>query len=472
MQKKVHIKSYGCQMNAYDSVRMAEAMAPDGYAETADIEAADLIVLNTCHIREKAAEKIYSELGRLRLIRDRRRTEGLSTTIAVAGCVAQAEGAEIIARAPLVDLVVGPQSYHRLPELVRRVRDGGGKAVETDFPAEDKFAALPARQKRQGPAAFLTIQEGCDKFCTFCVVPYTRGAEFSRPVAAVMAEAEKLAGYGVRELTVLGQNVNAYTGEGPSGEVWGLARLLAALAEIPGIERLRYTTSHPADMNDDLIAAHRDIPALMPYLHLPFQAGSDRILAAMNRKHTGAHYLRLVERIRGARPDLALSTDIIVGFPGESGEDFAATMAIVEEVGFASAYSFKYSPRPGTPAATMPGQVPEAEKAERLAILQARLNEQQAAFNAAQVGRVLSVLFERPGRKPGQIAGRSPYLQAVHVEAEGARIGEIFPVHITHAGSNSLSGVIITGTNSGMKRFIADGSGTDAVAPQTAELLS
>jgi tRNA-2-methylthio-N6-dimethylallyladenosine synthase len=451
LQKKVHIKTYGCQMNAYDSVRMAEALAPDGYEETADMEAADLIVLNTCHIREKAAEKIYSELGRLRLLRDRRRAEGKETTVAVAGCVAQAEGAEIIARAPLVDLVVGPQSYHRLPGLVRRAKETGARLVETDFPAEDKFRALPARQPRRAPSAFLTIQEGCDKFCTFCVVPYTRGAEFSRPVAAVIAEAEKLAGSGVREITVLGQNVNAYAGEGPDGRDWSLARLLEALAGIPGVERLRYTTSHPADMSDDLIAAHRDIPAVMPYLHLPFQAGSDRILAAMNRKHTGEHYLRLVERIRAARPDLALSTDIIVGFPGEERQDFQATMAIVEEVGFAQAYSFKYSSRPGTPAAAMDGQVPEAEKAERLAILQARLNEQQAAFNAAQVGNVLPVLFERVGRHDNQIAGRSPYLQAVHVEANGEQIGEIFPVRITKAGPNSLSGVIIPGTISGIK---------------------
>ena len=436
------------------------------------MDAADLIVLNTCHIREKAAEKIYSELGRLRLIRDRRRASGQETTYAVAGCVAQAEGAEIIARAPLVDLVVGPQSYHLLPDLVRRARAGEKRLVETDFPAEDKFAALPARQKRQAPAAFLTIQEGCDKFCTFCVVPYTRGAEFSRPVAAVMAEAEKLASYGVREMTVLGQNVNAYAGEGPGGAPWSLARLLAALAEIPGIERLRYTTSHPADMSDDLIAAHRDIPVLMPYLHLPFQAGSDRILAAMNRKHTAAHYLRLVERIRGARPDIALSTDIIVGFPGETVDDFAATMAIVEEVGFAGAYSFKYSPRPGTPAATLAEQVPESEKTERLAVLQARLSAQQAAFNAAQVGRVLPVLFERNGRKSGQIAGRSPYLQAVHVEAEEARIGEIFSVRITQAGPNSLSGVIIDGTNSGIKRLDVAVNGSETEVPHSIELLS
>jgi tRNA-2-methylthio-N6-dimethylallyladenosine synthase len=470
LQKKVHIKTYGCQMNAYDSVRMAEALAPDGYAETADIEAADLIVLNTCHIREKAAEKIYSELGRLRILRDRRRADGKKTTIAVAGCVAQAEGAEIIARAPLVDLVVGPQSYHRLPDLVRNARESGARLVETDFPAEDKFAALPARQPRRAPSAFLTIQEGCDKFCTFCVVPYTRGAEFSRPVAAVMAEAEKLASFGVREITVLGQNVNAYAGEGPGGR-WGLARLLHALAEIPGVERLRYTTSHPADMSDDLIAAHRDIPALMPYLHLPFQAGSDRILAAMNRKHTSAHYLRLVERIRAGRSDLALSTDIIVGFPGETESDFRATMAIVEEVGFAQAYSFKYSPRPGTPAAALEAQVPEAEKTKRLAILQARLNAQQAAFNAAQVGRTLPVLFERTGRHDGQIGGRSPYLQAVHVEAETSRIGEIFPVRITKAGPNSLNGVIIQGTNPGISRLGVEGIGNLGEPPRTGEML-
>ena len=443
MLKKVHIKTYGCQMNAYDSVRMAEALAPEGYLETPDMEAADLIVLNTCHIREKAAEKIYSELGRLRLVRDRRRAQGSETMIAVAGCVAQAEGAEILKRAPLVDLVVGPQSYHRLPDLVRRARSEGAKLVDTEFPEQDKFASLPARQSRQLPAAFLTIQEGCDKFCTFCVVPYTRGAEFSRPVTAVMAEARRLAGFGVREITVLGQNVNAYAGEGPDGRIWGLAHLLTALAQIPGVERLRYTTSHPADMNDDLIAAHRDIPALMPYLHLPFQAGADRILAAMNRKHTRADYFRLIERIRAARPDLALSTDIIVGFPGETEDDFAATMDVVEEVGFAQAYSFKYSPRPGTPAASLPGQVTEADKSRRLAVLQTRLNAQQAAFNSAQVGRTLPVLFERTGRRPGQLAGRSPYLQAVHVEAGEERIGEIFSVAITQAGPNSLSGVII-----------------------------
>lgn len=471
MQKKLHIKTYGCQMNAYDSTRMAEALAPDGYTETAEVGEADLIVLNTCHIREKAAEKIYSELGRLRLLRDRRRAAGLDTTIAVAGCVAQAEGAEIIERAPVVDLVVGPQSYHRLPDLVRRAHDGG-KQIETDFPAEDKFAKLPPRQKRQAPAAFLTIQEGCDKFCSFCVVPYTRGAEFSRPAPAVLAEARRLAECGVREITVLGQNVNAYSGEAPDGSEWGLARLLHALAEIEGVERLRYTTSHPADMSGDLIEAHRDIPALMPYLHLPFQAGSDRILAAMNRKHTRNDYFRLVERIRAARPDLALSTDIIVGFPGETDADFADTMAVVEEVGFAQAYSFKYSPRPGTPAALLHSQVAEDVKTRRLAMLQEKLRAQQAGFNAAQVGRTLPILFERPGRKPGQLAGRSPYLQAVHAEADNELIGRILPVHIRHAGPNSLNGVIIAGTIAGKEGFSAHGAASAENAPASSQFAS
>ncbi len=430
-------------MNAYDSGRMAEVLEPDGYVETDDLEAADLVVLNTCHIREKAAEKIYSELGRLRQLRDARRAGGGELTIAVAGCVAQAEGAEILRRAPVVDLVVGPQNYHRLPELVRRVHDRGDKIVDTDFPAEDKFAALPARRPRKAPAAFLTVQEGCDKFCTFCVVPYTRGAEFSRPAAEILAEAERLAGFGVREVTLLGQNVNAYRGEGPDGDDWSLARLLHAFAALPGLDRLRYTTSHPADMSDDLIAAHRDIPQLMPYLHLPFQAGADRILAAMNRKHTAADYLRLVDRIRGARGDLALSTDIIVGFPGETDAEFQATLDMVRRVEFAQAYSFKYSPRPGTPAADMAEQVAEPVKAQRLACLQELLNAQQAAFNRAQAGRILPVLLEKPGRRAGQLAGRSPYLQAVHVESDESRIGEIVSVHITDAGANSLSGVII-----------------------------
>jgi tRNA-2-methylthio-N6-dimethylallyladenosine synthase len=445
VQKKVHIKSYGCQMNAYDSVRMAEVLAPYGYAETDDAGAADLIVLNTCHIREKAAEKIYSELGRLRGLREKRRAEGAELKIAVAGCVAQAEGAEILARAPVVDLVVGPQNYHRLPELIARAGSGAGQSrvVDTGFPAEDKFAHLPARLPQHAPAAFLTVQEGCDKFCTFCVVPYTRGAEYSRPVTAVLDEAARLAGFGVREVTLLGQNVNAYAGEGPDGRAWSLARLLEAVAAVPGLDRVRYTTSHPADMSDDLIAAHRDVPVLMPYLHLPFQAGADRILAAMNRRHTAADYLVLVDRIRAARPEIALSTDIIVGFPGETAAEFDATLEVVRRVGFAQAYSFKYSARPGTPAAAMPDQIADAEKSHRLAILQSLLNGQQAAFNQAQKGRELTVLLEKKGRKIGQIAGRSPYLQAVHVDGRDDLIGRIVNVHITEAGPNSLSGVII-----------------------------
>ncbi len=443
MAKTVHIKTYGCQMNAYDSSRMAEALAPEGYAQTDDLEDADLIVLNTCHIREKAAEKIYSELGRLRLIREERRARGIQTTIAVAGCVAQAEGAEILRRAPVVDLVIGPQNYHRLPDLIRRAHATGDKIVDTEFPAEDKFAELPARQQVKTPTAFLTVQEGCDKFCTFCVVPYTRGAEFSRPVAEIMAEARRLAGFGVRELTLLGQNVNAYSGEGPDGKAWSLARLLKALAEISGLDRLRYTTSHPVDMSADLIAAHRDISQLMPYLHLPFQAGADRILSAMNRRHTAAEYLDIVAQIRDARPDMALSTDIIVGFPGETDAEFEATLDIVKSVNFAQAYSFKYSPRPGTPAAAMESQVPDPLKAERLAVLQALLSGQQLAFNEAQIGRVLPVLLEKKGRKDGQLAGRSPYLQPVHVQCVEARIGEIVSMRISGASANSLTGVII-----------------------------
>ncbi len=439
--KKMFIKSYGCQMNVYDSVRMAEALAPSGFAETADIEDADLIVLNTCHIREKAAEKVYSELGRIRQLRNAREKDGKQTIIAVAGCVAQAEGAEIIARAPAVDIVVGPQSYHRLPDLVTRAREGK-RSVETEFPEEDKFAYLPQRAAKREPSAFLTVQEGCDKFCTFCVVPYTRGAEFSRPVEKILEEARRLAAQGAREITVLGQNVNAYHGVGPDGRIWSLAKLLFALAEIEGIERLRYTTSHPADMSDDLIAAHRDLPSLMPYLHLPFQAGSDRILTAMNRKHSATDYLRLVDRIRASRPDIALSTDIIVGFPGESDEDFKATLRLVQDIGYAQAYSFKYSARPGTPAASMENQVPEPVKVERLAELQSLLGAQQSAFNAACVGKTLDILLDRKGKKPGQLVGRSPYLQAVHVEADETLLGSIAAVEIVAAGPNSLSGVI------------------------------
>jgi tRNA-2-methylthio-N6-dimethylallyladenosine synthase len=440
--RKVFIKTFGCQMNVYDSDRMAEALAPMGYAQSESMDDADLVILNTCHIREKAAEKVYSELGRVREARERRREAGEGDTlIAVAGCVAQAEGQEIIRRAPAVDIVVGAQSYHRLPELLGRA-GRGEKVVETEFPEEDKFAELPERAATRRPSAFLTIQEGCDKFCTFCVVPYTRGAEFSRPAEAVLAEARRLAEFGVRELTLLGQNVNAYHGEGPDGKDWSLARLMHALAEIPGIERLRYTTSHPLDMTDDLYAAHRDLPQMMPYLHLPFQAGSDHILAKMNRRHTADEYRRAIDKLREARPDIALSTDIIVGFPGETDAEFEATMQLVREIGFASAFSFKYSSRPGTPAAEMDGQVPEDVKLERLHRLQALLAEQQRAFNESMVGRTLPVLFEASGRNPGQLTGRSPYLQPVHVEAPAEAVGQIMDVEVTDAGANSLKGVI------------------------------
>jgi tRNA-2-methylthio-N6-dimethylallyladenosine synthase len=440
--RKVFIKTFGCQMNVYDSDRMAEALAPMGYAVSEAMDDADLVILNTCHIREKAAEKVYSELGRVREARERRREAGEGETlIAVAGCVAQAEGQEIIRRAPAVDIVVGAQSYHRLPELLGRA-GRGEKVVETEFPEEDKFAELPKRAVTRRPSAFLTVQEGCDKFCTFCVVPYTRGAEFSRPVEEVLAEARRLAGFGVRELTVLGQNVNAYHGQGPDGKDWSLAWLMHALAEIPGVERLRYTTSHPLDMTDDLYAAHRDLPQMMPYLHLPFQAGSDHILAKMNRRHTVDEYRRAIEKLREARPDIALSTDIIVGFPGETDADFEATMQLVRDIGFASAFSFKYSSRPGTPAAEMDGQVPENVKLKRLHRLQALLAEQQRAFNDSMIGRTMPVLFEASGRNPGQLTGRSPYLQPVHVKAPAEAVGQIHDVEIVEAGANSLKGVI------------------------------
>ena len=440
--RRFHVQTFGCQMNVYDSERMGEALAAGGYAEAAGPEDADLVILNTCHIREKAAEKVYSELGRLRQIKRRRGAKGRETVIAVAGCVAQAEGQEIVRRAPVVDLVIGPQSYHRLPDLVARTLDTGEPLVETKLPEDDKFKHLPERAAgRRGVAAFMTVQEGCDKFCTFCVVPYTRGAELSRPVAELVAEAGRLASQGVRELTLLGQNVNAYHGAGPDGAAWSLARLIDALAGIDGIERLRFTTSHPRDMGDDLIAAHGRQPKLMPYLHLPFQAGSDRILAAMNRRHTAEDYVALVERIRRARSDIALSTDIIVGFPGETEEDFAATLDVVRRVRFAQAYSFKYSPRPGTPAAKLGRQVADEVRADRLARLQALLVEQQLAFNAGCVGRVLPVLFERPGRHPGQLVGRSPYLQAVHADVAADAVGRILPVRIVGAGQGSLAGV-------------------------------
>jgi len=438
---KVFIKTYGCQMNVYDSERMTDALAPAGYDATTNMDEADLIVLNTCHIREKAAEKVYSELGRVRAVKEERARDGKRTLIAVAGCVAQAEGKEIVRRAPAVDLVIGPQSYHHFGALIDKAK-AGGKVVETEFFAEEKFDELPAAPRetlrQRGVTAFLTVQEGCDKFCTFCVVPYTRGAEISRPVAQVVEEAERLAGAGVREVTLLGQNVNAFHGEGPDGTPWGLGKLLFRLAEIPGLDRLRFTTSHPRDMDDALIAAHRDLPQLMPYLHLPVQSGSDRILKAMNRRHTAADYLRLVERIRAARPDIALSGDFIVGFPGETEADFADTMALVDTVGYAQAYSFKYSPRPGTPAAEIEDQVDEAAKSTRLTALQELLARQQKAFNAACKGRVMDVLLERPGRKDGQLAGRSPWLQAVQIDAPASLIGEIVTARVDDVGSNSL----------------------------------
>jgi tRNA-2-methylthio-N6-dimethylallyladenosine synthase len=440
--KTLHIKTFGCQMNAYDSERIAEALGAEGYEATDDIAAADLVVLNTCHIREKAAEKVFSELGRLRAVKEQRQARGLATKIAVAGCVAQAEGGEILARAPTVDLVVGPQSYHRLPDLLARA-EAGERVLATAFPAEDKFLHLAERRVGlRPPSAFITVQEGCDKFCSFCVVPYTRGAEFSRPAAAILAEAKRLAASGVREITLLGQNVNAYRGAGPDGTAWSLARLLEALAAVPAIGRLRYTTSHPRDMNDDLIALHGNEPKLMPYLHLPFQSGSDRILRAMNRKHTTGDYVELIGGIRAARPDIALSTDIIVGFPGETDADFEETLTLVQRIGFARAFSFKYSARPGTPAASLPDQVPEAAASERLHALQRVIEQKARAFDERTVGRRLEVLFERKGRRPGQIGGRTPYLQAVHGEGPQSLIGQIVAVDIVSAGSNSLAGVI------------------------------
>ena len=441
--KAVFVKTFGCQMNVYDSERIMEALAGEGYTATSEAEHADLVILNTCHIREKAAEKVYSDLGRLKQLKKARRAQGKTTLIAVAGCVAQAEGAEITARQPAVDLVVGPQSYHRLPELLARVGKGEGRVLETEFPAEDKFASLPSRrnerQAKRAPSAFLTVQEGCDKFCTFCVVPYTRGAEFSRPARAIEAEAEKLVDQGVRELTLLGQNVNAYHGVGEKGVI-SLATLIGRLSKIGGLQRIRYTTSHPRDMRDDLIAAHGDNEKLMPYLHLPVQSGSDRILAAMNRKHTTEIYKRLIARVRAARADIAISSDFIVGFPGETAEDFSATLDLVREIEFAQAYSFKYSPRPGTPAAAREDQVPEAEKLERLARLQDLLDSQQAAFNAATIGRTLQVLVERAGRHAGQITGRTPYLQLVHAEGGDNLIGQIVNVTMTSATQVSLGG--------------------------------
>jgi len=439
--RKVFIKTYGCQMNVYDSVRMGDALASEGYVPTEEMEDADLILLNTCHIREKAAEKVYSALGRLRDMKQARNANGQELMIGVTGCVAQAEGEEILRRAPAVDVVVGPQTYHRLPDALRRARQGT-RVVDTDYAVEDKFEHLPATEKARirarGVTAFLTVQEGCDKFCTFCVVPYTRGAEVSRPLHQIMDEARRLVEAGVREITLLGQNVNAWRGEGPNGRQWGLGDLLYGLAEVPGLARLRYTTSHPRDMDDRLIEAHRDLRLLMPYLHLPVQSGSDRILKAMNRRHTGEEYLRLIDRIRTARPDIAMSGDFIVGFPGESDADFDDTMRIVEAVGYAQAFSFKYSTRPGTPGADLPDQVAEEVKSERLERLQALLLKQQAEFAKSCVGKVIELLLEKPGRNEGQVIGRSPWLQSVNVDAKTSQIGDIIPVRIIGTGPNSL----------------------------------
>ncbi|MFN4154722.1 MAG: tRNA (N6-isopentenyl adenosine(37)-C2)-methylthiotransferase MiaB [Paracoccaceae bacterium] len=432
--KKLFIKTYGCQMNVYDSERMAEAMGADGYTLTEVAEEADMVLLNTCHIREKASEKLFSDLGRLRPLKDAK--PGLK--IGVAGCVAQAEGAEIQRRMPLVDIVVGPQAYHRLPALAR----AAGPQVDTEFPVEDKFDHLPERRALRGPTAFLTVQEGCDKFCAFCVVPYTRGAEVSRPVDRILREARDLVSRGVREVTLLGQNVNGYHGEGDSGS-WTLGRLIRALAGIDGLERVRYMTSHPNDMDDDLIAAHGDVPELMPYLHLPVQSGSDRILKAMNRKHTRDDYLRVIDRIRAVRPDILFSSDFIVGFPGETDADFADTLDLVRRVGFGQSYSFRYSARPGTPAAEKPA-VEAAVADRRLQELQALILEQQRAGQEAMVGREVTVLYEKPGRQPGQMVGKSDHLHAVHVDDATGRVGELARVRVSASSSNSLSAVRIS----------------------------
>jgi len=438
-------------MNVYDSHRMADTLAPAGFIETARPEDADLVILNTCHIREKAAEKVYSEIGRVREMKEAAARDGRRMIIAVAGCVAQAEGREIIRRAGTVDLVVGSQNYHRLPDMIARAQSGE-KVVDTEFPVEDKFDVLaaPARDviAKRGISAFVTVQEGCDKFCTFCVVPYTRGAEVSRPVAKIVAEVERLAEAGVREVTLIGQNVNAYHGVGPDGRPWTLGKLLRQVAQVPDVLRLRYTTSHPRDMDDDLVAAHAELPALMPYVHLPVQSGSDRILAAMNRKHTRRDYLDVIVRLRDSRTDLAFTSDFIVGFPGEAEDDFRDTLALIDEVGFAGAYSFMYSARPGTPAAEMSDQVSQEEKSERLQRLQAAITRHQRGFNAGFAGRIIDVLLEKPGRLPGQVVGRSPYLQAVQVMAPSELIGSIKRVTITEIGSNSLFGTLAGETRS------------------------
>jgi tRNA-2-methylthio-N6-dimethylallyladenosine synthase len=442
-RRKLHIVTHGCQMNVYDSARMADVLAPLGYTTVDRPEGADMVIMNTCHIRERAADKVFSALGRLRELKN---ATGGEMMIAVTGCVAQAEGEILLKRAPYVDLVVGPQAYHRLPELIARVHRSKRSVIDTEFPAETKFDHLPELAAPQGVIANLTIQEGCDKFCSFCVVPYTRGAEASRPAASIIAEARRMVAQGTREVALLGQNVNAYHGEGPDGRDWDLARLLDALAEIDGLRRLRYTTSHPNDMSEALMLAHRDNPALMPFLHLPVQSGSDRMLAAMNRKHKADDFRRVVARLRELRPDMAFTSDFIIGHPGETDADFAATMALVRETGFALAYSFNYSPRPGTPAAGL-HQIEPHVKDARLYELQAELRRQQDAFNAGTVGLTTPVLFTGSGRHKGQVAGRSLYAQPVVVDAPAALTGEIHAVKITHANPNSLLGSLITKEN-------------------------
>ncbi|MEM9837544.1 MAG: tRNA (N6-isopentenyl adenosine(37)-C2)-methylthiotransferase MiaB [Pseudomonadota bacterium] len=438
-KKRVHVKTWGCQMNVYDSERMTGLLKPLGFETTEAPDDADLVILNTCHIREKAAEKVYSELGRLKGVKER------GGTIAVAGCVARAEGEEMRNRAPVIDFMIGPQSYHKLPEIIAKTARETGNRLYTDFDVDEKFDVLAEGRKAEGYSAFVTVQEGCDKFCTFCVVPYTRGAEVSRNTDQITAEVRSLVAQGVREVTLLGQNVNAWHGAPPagtSGEAWGLGELCRHLAKIDGLDRIRFTTSHPKDMDDGLIAAFGEEPKLMPYLHLPVQAGNDRVLKAMNRAHTAETYLRQIEAVRAVRPDIAISGDMIVGFPGEDDAAFEDTMALVREVNYASCFSFKYSRRPGTPGATMAKQVPEDVKNERLQRLQALLNEQRRAFDTTQVGRTLPVLLEKAGRMEGQLVGKSPYLQSVHVLADEKLLGQIIPIKIEEAGPNSLRGTL------------------------------
>tara|TARA_A100000171_G_scaffold51455_1_gene65806 strand:- start:3152 stop:4552 length:1401 start_codon:yes stop_codon:yes gene_type:complete len=453
-KKKLFIKTYGCQMNVYDSQRMVDILSPLGYLAIDSPEEADMVILNTCHIREKATEKVYSDLGRLKPHKEKRRSDGKNQIIAVAGCTAQAEGAEIMRRAPYVDIVFGPQSYHKLPEMVARAtravdldsdKKAGRGIVETDFPQEDKFDALP-ESKAEGVTAFLSIQEGCDKFCHFCVVPYTRGVEYSRPATSVLKEARDLVRQGVREITLLGQNVNAYHGEAPeSGKEWSLGRLCRELGDIEGLDRIRYFTCHPRDVDQDQIEAHRAVEKLMPYLHLPVQAGSDAVLKAMNRKHTADFYRKIIDQFREARPDIAFTSDFIVGYPGETDHDFKETLRLVEDINYAMAYSFAYSKRPGTPGALQENQVSDDVKKERLAELQLLLRSQQMAFNESCQGRIMPVLFEKEGRHDGQLIGRTPYLQSLHAKANKRLIGQIIPVKIVSVESNSLSGEIVTG---------------------------